>query len=95
VPCCTVQRIAKDIGQTRCAVLAYVARAGSCIEREARIRGGVKRVERGIKAALLVKSREAPPCSARSNRSVHSVSGANRRDSSGAGGTGVGGGRGE
>ena len=29
------------------------------MEREARIRGGVKRVERGIKAALLVKSRGA------------------------------------
>ena len=59
MPRCTVQRMAKDIGQTRCAVLAYVARAGSCIEREARICGGVKRVERGIKAALLVKSRGA------------------------------------
>ena len=31
---------------------------------------------------------EAPPCSARSNWSVHSVSGASRRDSSGAGGMG-------
>ena len=59
MPCCTVQRIAKDIGQSRCAVLAYVARAGSCMEREARIRGGVKRGERGIKAALLVKARGA------------------------------------
>ena len=29
------------------------------MEREARIRGGVKRVERGIKAALRIKTRDA------------------------------------
>ena len=53
-----VQRTAND-GLSDLAGPAHVARAahGGVLEREAPMPGGVKRGERGIKAALLVKAR--------------------------------------
>ena len=56
MPRCAVQRKAKE-GLSWLAGRAHVARAAhGCGKREARIRGGVKRVKRGVEAALLVKA---------------------------------------
>ena len=75
MPRCAVQRYAKD-GLGWLAGLAHVARAAhGCVEREARIRGGVKRGERGVEAALLVKARGAAVCGEGKVVGAHRVGG--------------------